>query len=56
MQLSRDAIQRMVGHTGGGVSVGGGGGEGGGDSGGGAESDESGGLDSEILNSDVSPE
>ena len=30
MQLSRDAIQRMVGHTGGGVSVGGGGGEGGG--------------------------
>ena len=36
--------------------LGGGGGEGGGDSDGGAESDESGGLDSEILNSDVSPE
>jgi hypothetical protein len=36
--------------------LGGGGDEGGGDSGGGAESDESGGLDSEILNSDVSPE
>jgi hypothetical protein len=36
--------------------LGGGGGEGGGDSGGGAESDESGGLDSEILTGDVSPE
>ena len=36
--------------------LGGGGDDGGGDSGGGAESDESGGLDSEILNSDVSPE
>lgn len=36
--------------------LGGGGGESGGDSGGGAESDESGGLDSEILTGDVSPE
>ena len=39
--------------------LGGGGEEGGEDAGGdmrGAESDESGGLDSEILNSDVSPE